>query len=220
MKPVKFSGSILSANFAHLEEDIRHAESGGVDYIHIDVIDGHFAPNITMGPFVVETCRRITSLPLDVHLMIERPELIVQQFIDAGATYISIHPENNQNVMRTIDYIRSQGVHPSVAINPGTPVSALDAVLPFVDMAMILSVNPGFSGQKFMPQAVERITELADLAKRKNCDIDIEVDGGINTENIQICRQAGASVFVAATSIFKYPQGIEAGIQTMRTAAG
>lgn len=220
MKPVKFSGSILSANFAHLEEDIRHAESGGVDYIHIDVIDGHFAPNITMGPFVVETCRRITSLPLDVHLMIERPELIVQQFIDAGANYVSIHIENNQNVMRTIDYIRSLGAHPSVAINPGTPINALEAVLPYIDMVLIMTVNPGFSGQKFMPKSVERIAELAELALSKKSDIDIEIDGGINAENIRLCREAGASVFVAATSIFKNPQGIEAGIQTMRTAAG
>lgn len=219
MKPIKISSSILSADFASLGEAIRQAEQGGVDWIHIDVMDGHFVPNISMGPFIVETCNCITQLPLDVHLMIEKPELIAEAFIAAGADNLTIHIENNPNVVRTLQFIRSLGAHPAIAINPGTPISALESVLPFVDMVLVMTVNPGFSGQVFMPESLERIAELKKLAKTKNCPIQIEVDGGITSETIHQCREAGADAFVAATAIFKYSGGIIAGIQKLRESA-
>jgi len=219
MRTIKLSCSILSADFRNLEKSIREAEDGGVDWIHVDVMDGHFVPNLTMGPFIVETCRKITSLPLDVHLMIEKPEQLVKQFADAGANYLTIHVENNPNIARTLEFIRSLGVHPSAALNPGTPISALKGVLPFVDMVLIMSVNPGFSGQSYMPHSPDRIQELSDLARSMNKELIIEVDGGISADTIKACCDAGASAFVAATAIFKYPQGIPAGIQALRNSS-
>ncbi len=218
MNKIILSSSILSADFAHLEDQINQAEISGVDWIHIDVMDGHFVPNLTMGPFIVETCRRITQLPLDVHLMVENPESLVEAFVKAGATNLTIHIENNPNVLRTLQYIRELGVQPAIAINPGTPITAIESILPHVDMVLVMTVNPGFSGQKFIPQTVDKIIALKDISDSKKYSFRIEVDGGITTENIHFCASAGANTFVAATAIFKHPQGISAGIQALRSA--
>lgn len=210
------SPSILSADFAHLENQIRAVEDAGADWVHIDVMDGVFVPNITMGPFIVSTCQRITRLPLDVHLMIHQPERHIQAFAEAGASLISIHIEGNPNIHRTLQQIRDLGCRPAVAINPGTPASSIEAVLDMVDMVLIMTVNPGFSGQVFLPTAASKITHVRDLIQSKNLKTLIQVDGGISTETLPIVYKNGARVIVAATSVFKYPAGIHAGIQALR----
>lgn len=218
MTTYKLSTSILSADFSNLEQSIRQVEQAGGDWLHVDVMDGHFVPNITMGPFVVETCRRITSLPLDVHLMIEKPESIIESFIASGAYFVTIHIEDNPNVMRTLQQIRKLGAHPGIAINPGTPVSAIESILPFVDLVLVMTVNPGFSGQGFIPQMVEKIAAVSKLAETLQVHPAIEVDGGITSETIGECKNAGANAFVAATAIFKHPNGIQSGIEQLRSA--
>jgi len=210
------SASILSADFSNLSDQIRQAEDAGVDWIHIDVMDGHFVPNITMGPFIVETCRRITSLPLDVHLMIEKPENHIQSFINAGANWISIHIENNPNVHRTLQFIHSQGAHAGIVLNPGTPAQAIDAVLPFIDLVLIMTVNPGFSGQSFIPQILNKIRLIRKSLDQTNPKAILQVDGGINSDNILAVAEAGATCFVAATAIFKHPEGIVQGVNSLR----
>jgi ribulose-phosphate 3-epimerase len=218
MPNITLSASILSADFSALGNAIQQCEKAGSEWIHIDVMDGHFVPNISMGPFVVETCRRITQLPLDVHLMIDSPELYVEKFALAGATHLTIHIENNQNVMRTIQQIRALDVRPGIAINPGTPASALEAVLPFIDLVLVMTVSPGFSGQKFMPEMVGKIAAIKAMIAQQDHPIYLEIDGGITAETIVPCVKAGADTFVAATSIFKHPAGITAGINELRRA--
>lgn len=210
------SASILSADFANLTDQIHQAEDAGVDWIHIDVMDGHFVPNITMGPFIVETCRRITSLPLDVHLMIEKPENHIQSFINAGANWVSIHIEGNSNVHRTLQVIQSLDAKAGIVLNPGTPAQAIEAVLPFTDLVLVMTVNPGFSGQSFIPQMVEKISSIKKMMRKTNPDAILQVDGGINPQNISAVAQAGANCFVAATAIFKHPQGIAEGVNSLR----
>ncbi|HWR66060.1 MAG TPA: ribulose-phosphate 3-epimerase [Bellilinea sp.] len=212
------SASILSADFTDLRGQILQAEEGGTDWIHIDVMDGHFVPNITMGPIIVEACRRITQLPLDVHLMIEKPERHVEAFIKAGASYLSVHVEGNPNIHRTLQEIRSLGAHPGIVINPGTPVSLIAAVIPVVDFVLVMSVNPGFSGQSFIPGVAEKIREVRQLMDQLNPRGLIEVDGGITAATLPIVQAAGVEVCVAATAIFKYPGGIAAGIRALRSA--
>ena len=219
MTPSILSVSILSANFANLQQEIRQCEQGGADWIHVDVMDGHFVPNITMGPFIVEVCRKITTLPLDVHLMIEKPELIIESFITSGASTLTVHIENNPGIMRTLQQIRQLGARPAIALNPSTPAVAIESVLPFVDMVLVMTVNPGFSGQVFMPEMVEKIKIITEMAAKKGLHPDIQVDGGITSKNIALCKKAGANVFVAATAIFKHPAGIVAGIKELRIAA-
>jgi len=218
MTHYNLSPSILSADFSNLGNSIHQVEQAGADWVHVDVMDGHFVPNITMGPFIVEACNRISKLPIDVHLMIEKPELIVKSFIDSGADYLTIHVENNPNVMRTLQFIRSLGAHPGIALNPGTPVSAIESVFPFVDLILIMTVNPGFSGQAFMPQMIEKIATVKQLSEKLKVNPEIEVDGGITAETIQLCKKAGANTFVAATAIFKHPSGIQAGVQQLRAS--
>jgi ribulose-phosphate 3-epimerase len=220
MNPIILSASILSADFSALKDSIQQCEQAGCDWIHVDVMDGHFVPNITMGPFIVETCRKITDLPLDVHLMIEKPELIIESFIKSGATNVTIHIENNPNVTRTLEQIRKLGANPGIALNPGTPAASIASVLPLVDMALVMTVNPGYSGQAFMPQMVEKIKTVTEISKVLDHDMKIEVDGGITSETLPLCHQAGASVFVAATAIFKHPGGIRAGIDELRASVG
>ncbi len=218
MDSLTLSSSILSADFSNLADQIHQAEQAGIDWIHIDVMDGHFVPNITMGPFVVATCRRITNLPLDVHLMIEKPENHIEAFIQAGANTVSIHLEGNSSIHRTVQGIRDMGAHPGIVINPGTAVSALDAICTSIDYVLVMSVNPGFSGQKFLPETVQRVASVRRLLDEKNPQAFIEVDGGVDHTNIGSLYQAGARCFVSATAIFKYPQGIAAGIQALRQA--
>jgi ribulose-phosphate 3-epimerase len=210
--------SILSADFARLGEEIAACESAGADWIHIDVMDGHFVPNITMGPFIVETCRRITKLPLDVHLMIEKPELHLEAFAKAGANNLTVHVETCLHLHRTLQHIRSLGCKAGVVLNPGTPIGAITPVLTEADLVLVMSVNPGFSGQAFIPESVTRVAEI-----RKNLDALgssawLEMDGGINAENISKMKDAGATAFVAATAVFKHPQGAQAGIKALRSA--
>ncbi|NMB53520.1 MAG: ribulose-phosphate 3-epimerase [Leptolinea sp.] len=215
---VLLSSSILSADFSRLGEEITTVEKAGVDWIHIDVIDGHFAPNITMGPFVVETCKRITRLPLDVHLMIDNADKFVEMFARAGASCISIHIEPDANIHRTLQVVKNLGVMTGVVLNPGTPVHSAESVLHLVDFVLLMSVNPGYSGQIFLPETVERVARMRRLLDEINPKAQIQVDGGVTAENIKSLHQAGATIFVAATSIFKYPQGAAEGIKALRRA--
>ncbi|NWG33923.1 MAG: ribulose-phosphate 3-epimerase [Chloroflexi bacterium] len=210
--------SILSADFAKLGEEIHACESGGADWIHIDVMDGHFVPNITMGPFIVETCKRITRLPLDVHLMIEQPERHLDAFANAGATTLTVHVETCPHLHRTLQQIKSLGCKAGVVLNPGTPLGSLEAVLGEADLVLVMSVNPGFSGQAFIPQSVARVAEIRRRLDAIGSSAWLEVDGGVTAENAGRLRKAGATAFVAATAVFKYPQGIAEGIRALRNA--
>jgi ribulose-phosphate 3-epimerase len=218
MQPIIISTSILSADFSRLGEQIHTAEESGADWIHIDVMDGHFVPNITMGPFIVETCRKITRLPIDVHLMIEHPERFVDDFAKAGATGISVHLENNPNIYRTLEHIQTLDCRPGIVINPGTPAINLVSVLPIVYLVLVMTVNPGYSGQEFIPATVKKIAEVRDLIQAGHSNALIQVDGGITHETLPETYAAGARVFVAATAIFKHPGGITAGIQALRSS--
>ena len=218
MNTIKLSSSILSADFSQLGNQIKLAENAGVDWIHLDVMDGHFVPNITMGPFIVETCRRITNLPLDVHLMIEKPEKHIHSFINAGANTVSIHVENNPNALRTLQEIQEAGSKAGIVLNPGTPAIAISSLIEFADMVLVMTVNPGYSGQKFMPQVVKKIREVSEMTSVLKNKPEIEVDGGISVETIKPVYEAGARVFVAATAIFKHKMGIETGIKQLRQA--
>jgi len=218
MQPIILSTSILSADFSRLGEQIHAAEESGADWIHVDVMDGHFVPNITMGPFIVETCRRITKLPIDVHLMIENPERYIADFADAGATGLSVHLENNPNIYRTLEHIQNLGCRPGIVINPGTPAMGLSSVLPIVYLVLVMTVNPGYSGQEFIHETVKKIAEVRDLVQATQSSALIQVDGGITHETLPETYTAGARVFVAATAIFKHPGGIAAGIQALRSS--
>lgn len=218
MKNIILSSSILSADFAHLADQIRAAEDAGVDWLHIDVMDGHFVPNITMGPFIVETCRRVSQLPLDVHLMIEKPEHHIDAFAQAGANWISVHVENSPNIHRTLQHIRSLGCHPGVVLNPGTPASSITALLNDVDLVLVMTVNPGFSGQDFIPGVLPKITEIRRMLDAGNSPALIQVDGGINEQTLPAAFASGATVFVAATAIFKHPAGIANSVKALRGA--
>lgn len=210
------SASILSADFAHLAKDIQLCENAGVDWIHVDVMDGHFVPNLTMGPFIVETCRKITKLPLDCHLMVEKPERLVESFAKAGASIITVHPEGNPNTHRTLEVIKSLGCKAGIALNPGTPAETISTLIPFVDLILVMTVNPGYSGQKFIPAMAQKVSEISKLCSSLNKTPVIEVDGGINLDTISLVKESGATAFVAATSIFLNPDGISAGVHSLR----
>lgn len=216
MKPDLISASILSADFSKLKESIAQCEEAGCDWIHIDVMDGHFVPNITMGPFIVEAVKKMTKLPLDVHLMIEKPELLADSFISSGADNLTIHIENNPNAYRTLKQISKLGAKPGIALNPATPVSALESILEFAEMVLVMTVNPGYSGQVFIPQMTRKIKLVAEMAQKLNPSLLIEVDGGITGETLPSCHTAGANAFVAATAIFKHPSGIQTGVKELR----
>lgn len=216
MAEIILSASILSADFSNLSNQILQAEYAGINWLHIDVMDGHFVPNITMGPFIIETCKRISRLPLDVHLMIEKPERYIEAFALAGADIITVHVEGNPNTHRTIQHIRSLGCKAGICINPGTPVFMLEPLIPIVDLVLLMSVNPGFSGQSYMPESELRIADLRQKINRADHPIHLQVDGGITSKTLPGAYQAGADTFVAATAIFKHPQGIAAGIKELR----
>lgn len=194
--------SILSADFTNLSQQIRLIEMSGADIIHCDIMDGQFVPNITFGPFIVESINNITELPLDVHLMIKNPDNFIEDFVKAGADYISVHFEEVVHLNRTITQIKEYGIKAGVVINPSTPVSFLKNIIEFVDFVLIMSVNPGFGGQKFIPSSLNKIQELAELRKKLNLNFLIEVDGGINTDNVRSVINAGADIIVAGASIF------------------
>lgn len=211
------SASILSADFACLEEQISSCEQAGVDWIHVDVMDGHFVPNLTMGPFIVAACRRITSLPLDCHLMVEKPETLVEAFARAGASNLTIHPENNPTVANTLKTIKDLGCKPGIAINPATSVEVINPLLPLVDMVLVMTVNPGYSGQEFMPSVIQKISQISTIIHEINPEIRLEVDGGINTKTMKSVLSAGANTFVSASAIFGDPDGISAGVSKLRS---
>lgn len=202
---IKIAPSILSANFAKLEEEIRDVERGGADYIHVDVMDGHFVPNITIGPLVVEAIRPVTTLPLDVHLMIEHPDRYIPAFAKAGADYLSVHVEACPHLHRTIHFIKEHGVKAGVVLNPHTPVSMIEHVLDDVDLVLLMTVNPGFGGQTFIRSVLPKITRVAQLVKERNLQVEIEVDGGVNAQTARMCIEAGANVLVAGSAVYNEP---------------
>ena len=198
----KLSPSILSADFSILGDDISQLESAGASMIHCDIMDGHFVPNISFGPYIVKRVNEITELPLDVHLMIDNPERFIADFKKAGADYLSVHLENNIHLQRIISQIKDSGIKAGVAINPSSPVSLLHDILPFADFILVMSVNPGFGGQTFIKESLIKIAELKSLIKAKQFNCLIEVDGGINLQNIKQISDAGADILVAGASIF------------------
>jgi len=215
---IKLAPSILSADFAHLGEQIAEVTRAGADYIHVDVMDGHFVPNITIGAPVVASIRRVTSLPLDVHLMIEHPERYISDFIDAGADIITVHVEASPHIKSTIKAIKEQGARAGVSLNPPTPLSTVKEFLPHVDLVLIMSVNPGFGGQSFIPETLPRIANMRKILDNRKPGIELEVDGGINAENAPDIVEAGADVLVAGNSIFRAEDGISGAMQRLREA--
>ena len=202
MRPVKIAPSILSADFARLGEQVRAASDAGADYIHIDVMDGHFVPNITMGPVVVKSIRAYTQIPFDVHLMIESPERYLAQFAEAGANFISVHVETCAHLHRVIEQIKNLGVRAGVAINPHTPLVMVEEILPNVAQVNVMTVNPGFGGQAFIDSMLPKIARLREMIVTQNLDVDIEVDGGVDIQTAPRCVTAGANVLIAGTSVF------------------
>ena len=198
----KIAPSILSADFTKLGEEIKAVEKAGADYIHIDVMDGHFVPNITVGPMIVRAARKATNLPLDVHLMIQNPEMYIDDFVKAGSDLITVHIETVTHLHRFLGVIRDAGLKAGAALNPATPLSSIEHVLNNLDMVVLMTVNPGFGGQSFIPEVLPKIEELKKMIEQKGLDVDIEVDGGINVENIGQAAHAGANVFVAGNAIF------------------
>ncbi|WP_243386808.1 ribulose-phosphate 3-epimerase [Bacillus kexueae] len=199
---IKIAPSILSADFSRLGEEIKDVERGGADYIHVDVMDGHFVPNITIGPLIVEAIRPVTKLPLDVHLMIENPDRYISQFSRAGADIISVHVEACRHLHRTIQHIKAEGVKAGVVLNPHTPVSMIEHVIEDVDLVLLMTVNPGFGGQAFIPSVLPKIREVHKLVTERNLQVEIEVDGGVNVETAKQCIEAGANVLVAGSAIY------------------
>lgn len=216
MNKYVISASILSADFTRLGEEIAACGSAGAEWIHVDVMDGHFVPNITMGPVIVRACRRVTRLPLDVHLMIENPENFLEAFAKAGASGLTVHVETCPQLDQTLNAIKSLGCQAGVVLNPETPVAAIEPFLPLADLVLVMSVHPGFSGGKFVPESFERVAKIRKELDALGSSAWLEVDGGINAETLPGMKAAGATAFVAATAIFKHPQGITAGIQALR----
>ena len=200
---LKLAPSILSADFGHLAEDVKKIEEGGADYIHVDVMDRHFVPNISFGAPVMKCLNGKTGLPYDVHLMIENPDRYIDDFVTPQTEYITVHQEACVHLHRTIQNIKSKGVKAGVSINPATPVSILECILPDVDLVLIMSVNPGFGGQKFIPGALEKVRELAEIKRTKGLDFVIEIDGGITLDNIGEVMEAGVEMAVAGSAVFK-----------------
>ncbi len=199
---MKLAPSILSADFANLERDIRLVEDGGADYIHDDVMDGHIVPNITFGADTVAAIRSVTKLPLDCHLMVEYPENYIENFAKAGADIITVHVESTPHIHRVIQLIKKQGVKAGIAVNPGTPIESLIHVLDLVDLVLVMTVNPGYGGQSFIPETLKKIERANELKNKKGYSYEIEVDGGIAEGTAKQCKEAGASVFVAGSYIY------------------
>lgn len=199
---VKIAPSILSADFSKLGEEIKAVEMAGADYIHVDVMDGHFVPNITLGPLVVQAIRPITKLPLDVHLMIEKPELYIDAFANAGADIITVHVEASTHLHRTIQMIKKKGVKAGVVLNPATPVDTIKHIIHDIDLVLLMTVNPGFGGQSFIQNVIPKIREVSELVHAHGLNVEIEVDGGVNAETAPLCIEAGANVLVAGSAIY------------------
>ena len=207
MTNIKISPSILSADFSKLGSEIQALEKAGADLIHIDVMDGHFVPNITIGPDVIKQLRKYTSLPFDVHLMISPVNNFIKNFAEAGAYIITIHPEATNDLVGSIKKIKSYNKKAGVSLNPETPVDMILPILNLIDLVLVMSVNPGFGGQKFMPEVLDKIKELKKIQENQNLNFDIEIDGGINFENSKIAINAGANILVSGTTVFKSNNG-------------
>ena len=214
---VKIAPSILAADFARLGEEIAAVEAAGADMLHVDVMDGHFVPNLTIGPPVVKAVKAVTKLPLDVHLMVEQPDALLPDFIDAGSDNLTVHVEACRHLHRTIQSIKDAGVRASVVLNPATSLYALDEILPEVDMVLLMSVNPGFGGQRFLPATLDKIRALRTQIKERRLPVAIEVDGGVKADNAAEICAAGADVLVAGTAIFGQPD-YGAAIRALRAA--
>jgi ribulose-phosphate 3-epimerase len=217
---LKIAPSILNADFGHLADAIQHAEAGGADWVHVDVMDGLFVPNLTLGPMVVEAIRRATPLPLDVHLMIDDPRRYVARFRDAGADWLTIHLEADRHPHRTLGQIRELGAKAGLALNPGTPVALVEDLVEQLDLLLIMSVNPGFGGQPFIPTALEKLRQAQRLLAERNPACELEVDGGVNQTNAAAIARAGASVVVAGSFVFLEGDSPEANIAALRRALG
>ena len=207
MKKIQISPSILSADFSQLGNEIKRLEEGGADMIHVDVMDGHFVPNLTMGPSIIKALRRCTKLPFDVHLMISPVHKYIKDYADAGADIITIHPEATEDLKKTIQHIRNLGKKIGVSLNPETKIDLITDLLNEIDLVLVMSVNPGFGGQKFMPEVLNKIKELKKIKEQKNLNFDIEIDGGINFNNNKLAIEAGANILVSGTTIFKNNNG-------------
>lgn len=217
-KPIKIAPSILSADFTRLGEEVKQVQDAGADWIHIDVMDGQFVPNITMGPLVVEAVKKVANIPLDVHLMTVQPERLIGRFAACGADSITVHVEACAHLHRVLGQIKSAGCRAGVALNPHTPAAALGEILDMVDIINVMTVNPGFGGQEFIATMTAKIASLRAMADWGGSNIDIEVDGGINSETVPLAAAAGANVMIAGASVFGHAGGIAAGIQDLRQA--
>lgn len=218
LSDIKLAPSILSADFTRLGADLAECQTAGGDWIHIDVMDGRFVPNITMGPLIVEAARRATPLPLDVHLMIVEPERYIEAFAKAGASHITVHVEVSPHLHRTLQAIRALGVKSGIAVNPHTPISSFSDVLYLADIVTVMTVNPGFGGQSLIRSTLTKFTQLRDLAKASGQPLELVADGGVNAKTAADVAAAGASVLVAGNAIFAHPSGIAAGTAELRAA--
>jgi ribulose-phosphate 3-epimerase len=217
---VKIAASILSADFARLGEQIEEAQAGGADWIHVDVMDGHFVPNITVGPPVLRSVRAATSLPLDVHLMITEPDRYLTEFVHAGANRLTVHVETCDHLHRTIQAIRELGAKPGVTLNPGTPLSSLQEILPDVDLVLVMSVSPGFGGQSYIPSSTGKIARLRSMLDGIGSSAELEVDGGIHADNVGTVVEAGATVLVAGSAIFNDQAAVAENIRLLKERCG
>ena len=216
---VKLAPSILSADFGRLAEEIACAEEAGADWIHVDVMDGHFVPALTIGPLVTESVRRATSLPVDVHLMIEEPDRHLEAFAGAGASIATVHQETCPHLHRTVERIRELGVRPGVCVNPSTSVDTLIEILPYVDLVLVMSVDPGFGGQRYIPSSTDKLRRARyQLDRLGRAEADLQVDGGIDPLTAREAVDAGASCLVAGSAVFGHPEGVAAGLRTLRAA--
>ncbi len=219
MRNYLLAPSIIAADFSHIAEETAVIESGGADWIHVDVMDGHFVPTITVGPLFVESLRRVTKLPLDAHLMVFEPEKHIDAFAKAGADNITVHVETCPDLPGTIKKIKALGCTAGVTLNPATPVSSIDSVLPLVDLVLVMSVVPGYSGQKFMPEMIAKVEEIRAKLNALRSNAHLQVDGGINAETLPLMKKAGANVFVTGNAAFKHPQGSGAGVRALKEIA-
>ncbi len=216
---IQISPSILSADFTRLADEVRAVERAGADRIHIDVMDGRFVPNISMGPFIVEAIDSLTDLPLEAHLMIEDPDRYVEVFMDAGADVIIVHQENTPHLHRVVQSVKEKGKQAGVALNPATPAHVLDEVIDEIDLVLVMSVNPGFSGQRFIETVLPKIRQVRKTITDRGISCDLEVDGGVNADTAPDVVSAGVNVLVAATAVFKHPEGVAEGIRILRDGA-